>query len=215
MASAPGRKPRPEAEKKTRTQNVVLTEDEFSLIARMSEDLGCSKQEFVRRSIHKMAQDINANQVPEELRMSGDEPTLRAKGLAIEAYRQCGTVALAAHRANVTVQTIQYWAREDPVFRQLGDAAKELSVSLVKNKMFMDAMAGNTSAQFGILNAHDPSFGQIREAMIQRVLNPFISAVIDNAKRYMAVEDLHRFCAEISRAGERVALSAVRSNRGN
>ena len=208
-----GRTPRPVAEKKTRQRSVCLTEEDFHLVAKLTEELGCSQQEVFRRALHRLAREVKENSLPDTLRMSGDEPTLKAKAAAIEAYKGCGTVALAANRANVTVQTVQYWSREDPVFRQLAEEAQSLSIGMVKNKMFIDAMAGNTSAQFGILNAHDPHFGQIRGAMIQRIIEPLLDLVVENARRYLSVDELRRFATDVGRAGERVALTAAGGKR--
>ena len=204
-----GRKPKSECQKKTRRQNVNLTDEDDRLVKELASRLGCSEQEAFRRGVQQLAARAESGEVPMALRMSGDSDTLGAKKKAIEAFSVCGTVAVAAHRAGVTVGTVQYWSKTDPVFAQLANEAQALSVGLVKAKMYEDAIAGNTSAQFGILNAHDPHFGQIRTAMIQRVIEPLLDAVVENARRYLSTEQLERFAAECSRSGERVALKAV------
>jgi hypothetical protein len=198
---------RDSSKRKTR-QTVDLDPADFALLVKLAEQLQCTKAEVFRRGFRLLqAQDVKA--LPPELTMQGDADTIRAKQLAIEAFRVCGTVAVAASRANVTVRTIQHWSQTDEVFRELANEAQALAIGLVKAKMFEDAIGGNTSAQFGILNAHDPHFGQIRTAMLQKVIEPLLDAVVENARRYLSDDQLERFASECGRSGERVALKAV------
>ncbi|TXH16677.1 MAG: hypothetical protein E6R03_05035 [Hyphomicrobiaceae bacterium] len=209
-------RPRKDGGTAHRNQKTLIFNDaELADLVELAEVLGCSQQDVIRRALAKLKEfvDAEAGNLPLVLQMSGDPDTVARKQKAIEAFRVCGNVAVAADRAGVTTRTIQNWAQNDPVFAELSLEGKAFAVGKVQCKMYKDAIKGNTSAQFGILNAHDPNFGAIRTQMLQRVIGPLLDGVVESARRYLPVTELQRFALECGRLGERVALQATASKR--
>lgn len=210
-----GRKPKGSPNSHPHRKYVDLTADELATVNDLAAEMNCSPSEVFRRGLAMLKDRVaaEAGSLPVTLQMIGDAETIERKSKAIEAFRVCGNVAVAADRAGVTTRTIQNWAQNDPVFAELSMEGKAFAVGRVQCKMYDDAMEGNTSAQFGILNAHDPNFGAIRTQMLQRVVTPLLDGVVESARRYLPAPELQRFALECGRIGERVALQATASKR--
>lgn len=215
IKKTPGRKSKGSPEAHPHRKYVDLTTAEAATLVELAATMNCSPPEVLRRGLALLKERVaaEAGSLPLVLQMAGDAETIERKTKALEAFRVCGNVAVAADRAGVTTRTIQNWAQTDPVFAELSIEGKALSIGKVQCKMYTDAMEGNTSAQFGILNAHDPNYGAIRTQMLQRVVGPLLDGVVESARRYLPAPELQRFALECGRIGERVALSATAGKR--
>jgi hypothetical protein len=192
---------------------VPLTQAEREALDELCKELGLKPVDVIRRGLNLLVEQHKKETLPPTICMSGNKATLAAKEAALEAFRVCGNVAVAANRAGVTSRTIALWAQSDPVFNELANEAKALSVGHIRVKLHEQAAEGNTVAMFGVLNALDPEFGAVRTAMIQKVVEPLLELVIRHARRYISGDDLQRFAIDVGRSGEQVSIAATSRNR--
>lgn len=159
----------------------------------------CTVPEVLRRGIPAMKQVALAIQAgaTDDLVLSGDELTVKAKQKAIQAFRHRKGPAHAAKAAGVTMRTISYWATSDPVFKQLAEEGAALAVEQVEALLYKQAKKGIIPAIFGILNAKHPDYGQVRPQMMARYLGALFKIVVNRVATFVRPGDLDRFAAEL------------------
>lgn len=192
-----------------------LSEEEHEDLCHIADQLGCSVAEVLRRGIGPMRQAAIAHQagVMNDLVLSGDPEVVAAKWKAIEARRNLYGWALCAKAAGVTYKTLKFWIAEDPVFRDLVEEAQAQGNDIAETWLVKKAKEGNVSAIFGILNAKHPDYGMIRTQVLNQILTPLLTRIIEAARRFLQPADLQRFAEEIGGHAERAALAAVTGKR--
>jgi hypothetical protein len=204
-----GRKPKPASEKKDLRRRFHFCESDLALAGKLAGELNCTESEVFSRALHHLGQEVEQQKLPIEGRLSGDADIVRRKRLALEAFAVLGNGAVAAARAGVCTRTVRSWVETDPIFAERAQAVQAAAVGQIRSKMWEKAAEGHTSSMFGILNAFDPEFGQIRAAMINRVVTPLLEAAAKSASQFLTHDQLLIYSADVQRAFSQISLGAT------
>lgn len=192
---------------------VRVDEQMRETVSALAERLGCTASDIFRDAIPVFVRHLEASAIGEQVDvcMAGDAATQAWKRKILELAKDGYGPTEAAYEVKMTPATVRYHLKKDPVFRQLFEDAKDMSVERMDRALRdlgLRETKPHVTAMIAYLNAHHPDYGPMRPAMMRRQMEPFFELIGELADELLSTDVYQQFMSRLADGAEQVIAQA-------